>query len=168
MPANSTTPKIGAPCSNSGSSGAAARSSSPTQIAPSANNTYDLGTQSLRWSTGLFAQAISLGAGAGHLVYINGNNLALSNTFPVGWSSAANAAGGTFDTQFVRNVAGIVSVRGTGTTSPGALNFYTYGASPPSAPAASTATLYVDTSGGKDRACILFSSGAAQCFATQP
>lgn len=40
--------------------------------------------------------------------------------------------------------------------------------STPSAPADNKGRFYMDTSGGKDRACIIFHTGAAQCFATEP
>jgi hypothetical protein len=67
-----------------------------------------------------------------------------------------------------RDAAGIVGVRGTSITTPGAISFYTYGASPPSAPDASRARLYADTSGGKIRLMALFPSGAAQQIAIEP
>ena len=85
----------------------------------------------------------------------------------LGWSSGADA-GGTLDTAFYRNAAAIVSLRGGTDTTPGAFNFYTYGASPPSAPSASMGILYADTSGGKIRLMALFPSGAAQQIAIEP
>lgn len=85
----------------------------------------------------------------------------------VSWSNAINTSGGV-DTTLRRDAAGIVSVRGEGTTSPGAFSLYTYGASPPAAPSASMARLYADTSGGKIRLMAVFPSGAAQQIAIEP
>lgn len=92
--------------------------------------------------------------GGGH-VYV------LSNTGGVFWGSSA-------DIQVYREAAGVLQLRGSGATSPAAMSFYTYAASPPAAPAASIARLYADTSGGKIRLMALFPSGAAQQIAIEP
>jgi len=83
------------------------------------------------------------------------------------WSSTA-APNETTDTSLGRNGVGIVAPRGSTTTTPAAMEFYTYAASPPAAPAASMARLYSDTSGGKIRLMALFPSGAAQQIAIEP
>lgn len=86
-----------------------------------------------------------------------------------GFTASTTAATAAIDTRFIRGgAAGIMGVRGSSATVAAALEYYTYGASPPAAGAASTARVYVDTSGGKDRLMCLFSSGAAQVLATQP
>lgn len=43
-----------------------------------------------------------------------------------------------------------------------------YGTSAPTVAPANKARLYVGNNGSKDQLCVIFSSGAAQCFATQP
>lgn len=107
------------------------------------------------------------------------------NNAPSGWQSGASNGGiqfgstafvqwtsgnanGTVDTTLSRNAAAILNVRGSSSTTPGAFNFYTYGASPPAAPSASQAIIYADTSGGKIRLMALFPSGAAQQIAIEP
>jgi hypothetical protein len=90
----------------------------------------------------------------------------VNNSASIGFSSST---ADTASTTTLRRIAdGIVSVRGSSTTTPGAFNFYTYGASPPSAPSASMALLYADTSGGKIRLMALFPSGVAQQIAIEP
>lgn len=84
------------------------------------------------------------------------------------YSSASNVPAGSADLYISRAAAGIAQLRGTGSTSPAAWEFYTYGASPPSAPSASMARLYADTSGGKIRIMAIFPSGAAQQIAIEP
>ncbi len=90
------------------------------------------------------------------------------NGFWINGNGGSYTIGAAQDGFIVRDAAGIWGIRGAGTTSPGALSFYTYGASPPSAPAASIARLYSDTSGGKIRLMALFPSGAAQQIAIEP
>jgi len=97
----------------------------------------------------------------------SGAGFIISGSLPLGFSAGASDSGAT-DTAFYRNAAAIMSLRGSSTTTPGAFNFYTYGASPPSAPSASMALLYADTSGGKIRIMALFPSGAAQQVAIEP
>jgi len=84
------------------------------------------------------------------------------------WNSSAAHDGSAMSVGFYRNADGIMSVRASSTTTPAAFNFYTYAASPPSAPSASMALLYSDTSGGKIRLMALFPSGAAQQIAIEP
>ena len=78
------------------------------------------------------------------------------------------AYGGASDVSLFRDAAGIMGLRGSSTASPGAMSFYTYGASPPAAPGASIVRLYADTSGGKIRLMAIFPSGAAQQIAIEP
>jgi hypothetical protein len=106
---------------------------------------------------------------------VSGSNIAVVNSAGIGVSSGSIigfSSGDPFsaasDSRFIRNAAGIIGLRGTSTTTPGALNFYTYGASPPAAPSASQGIIYFDTSAGKMRAVALFPSGAAQVMATEP
>lgn len=74
---------------------------------------------------------------------------------------------GTNDTYWQRDAAGIMGLRGASAGAAG-LSMQTYGASPPSAPAAGLARIYADTSGGKIRLMALFPSGAAQQLAIEP
>lgn len=72
------------------------------------------------------------------------------------------------DSCLARNAAGVIEVNnGTAGSGGAALAFFEQTA--PSAPAANGARLYAqDNGGGKTQLCALFSSGATQCFATQP
>jgi hypothetical protein len=76
--------------------------------------------------------------------------------------------GTSSDVFLTRDAAGVLSLRGSSTTTPGAMSFYTYGASPPAAPAASIVRLYADTSGGKIRLMAIFPTGVAQQIAIEP
>lgn len=118
-------------------------------------------------------------------VVFGGDGLAAANDF-VGMTAAAITGGlqvgsgkfigfssttdptASYDISLARGAAGIANLRGSSSTSPAAFNFYTYGASPPSAPSASMALIYADTSGGKIRLMALFPSGAAQQIAIEP
>lgn len=91
-------------------------------------------------------------------------DIQISNGKQLGFSSNTSAA----DVVLARLAAGIQSLRGSSSTTPAALNIYTYGASPPSAPSASQALIYADTSGAKIRIMALFPSGAAQQIAIEP
>lgn len=84
------------------------------------------------------------------------------------WGSTSAHDGSAMSVGFYRNADGIMSLRASSTTTPASFNFYTYAASPPSAPSASMALLYADTSGGKIRLMALFPSGAAQQIAIEP
>ena len=75
---------------------------------------------------------------------------------------------GSADTRISRDAAAILGVRGGSSTAPAALSLYTYGASPPAAPAASIVRIYADTSGAKIRLMAIFPSGAAQQIAIEP
>jgi len=115
-------------------------------------------------------------ASAGFAVELDGsgfaNSVVLGSGTGLAWSSSVtanpNTLRGNGDTILNRAGAGIVTLRGAGSTSPGAFNFYTYNASPPSAPSSSQALIYADTSGGKIRLMALFPSGAAQQIAIEP
>jgi hypothetical protein len=72
------------------------------------------------------------------------------------------------DSVLGRDAAAIFSFRGSTSTTAAGVSFYSYGASPPAAGAASTARLYADTSGGKVRLMVIFPSGAAQQIAIEP
>jgi hypothetical protein len=78
------------------------------------------------------------------------------------------AYGGTSDVSLFRDAAGIMGLRGSSTASPGAMSFYSYGASPPAAPGASIVRLYADTSGGKTRLMALFNTAPAVEIAIEP
>lgn len=99
------------------------------------------------------------------LASIRSARLLVGNSLYMGFGSDLNGGGST---RLYENAAAILAVRGAGSTSPAAINCYTYGASPPSAPSASMALLYADTSGGKIRLMALFPSGAAQQIAIEP
>jgi hypothetical protein len=114
----------------------------------------------------LGSSAVEVKAGGSFSLDIVSTGTKLGSTSAYTWTSAAS--NGTSDTALYRNAAAIVSLRGSSTTTPGSLNLYTYGASPPSAPSASMALLYADTSGGKIRLMALFPSGAAQQIAIEP
>lgn len=85
----------------------------------------------------------------------------------IGWDNVTSATGAV-DTFMRRDAAGVMGLRGSSATTPAAMSFYTYGASPPAAPAASIVRIYADTSGGKIRLMAIFPSGAAQQIATEP
>ena len=82
--------------------------------------------------------------------------------------SGTSSSRGAVDVALYRDAAGIFGVRGSSTTTAGAMSFYTYGASPPAAPGASIVRLYADTSGGKIRLMAIFPSGVAQQIAIEP
>lgn len=148
------------------------------QVAPAGSS----GTAQNAFSTALTIDSTRLATFAGNVVigtsanytqfgniamnYVGSDQLNLSSTCLIGWGSGSVAT--SSDITFRREAAGVASLRGNGATSPGALSFYTYGASPPSAPAASIARLYADTSGGKIRLMAIFPSGAAQQIAIEP
>jgi hypothetical protein len=93
--------------------------------------------------------------------------ISIANGATIGFNQNTSISGAN-DVAFSRNAAGILNLRGSTSTTPAAFNFYTYAASPPSAPSASMALLYADTSGGKIRLMALFPSGAAQQIAIEP
>lgn len=131
---------------------------------------------------------ITLATGSNRSVASAGSKMLLgdsSDTYAVAISGAANAGvtlksagvlcwtdgtsyGGTADARLYRDADGIIALRGGSTTTGGALSLYTYGASPPAAPAASIVRLYADTSGAKIRLMAIFPSGAAQQIAIEP
>lgn len=96
----------------------------------------------------------------------------LNISMPGGVSMITDTAklnfGTALDVVLGRDAAGIMSLRGSSATTGGALSMYTYGASPPSAPAAGIVRLYADTSGAKIRFMAVFPSGAAQQIAIEP
>ena len=98
---------------------------------------------------------------------LTGNCVAMGPSTVFGWNSG-DAASFSPDAALWRDSGGIVGVRGGSLTTPGGLSFYTYGASPPAAPADSTGVLYTDTSGGKIRLMVRFPTGAAQQIAIEP
>ena len=98
---------------------------------------------------------------------IAAQTLATSNDGFYSWSTTSSSRG-TAKTRLYRDADGIMGLRGEGTTQPAAMSLYTYGASPPAAPAASIVRIYADTSGGKIRLMALFPSGAAQQIAIEP
>lgn len=74
---------------------------------------------------------------------------------------------GTMNARFTSAGAALVTLADNAGTSGSVLEFLEQTA--PSAGAANTARIYaVDNGSGKTQVCALFSSGAAQCFATQP
>jgi hypothetical protein len=83
-------------------------------------------------------------------------------------NTGAFRIGASQDVQLHRDATGVLGLRGSSTTTAGAMSFYTYGASPPAAPAASIVRLYADTSGGKIRLMAIFPSGVAQQIAIEP
>ena len=83
-------------------------------------------------------------------------------------NTGAFRLGASQDVQLHRDATGVLGLRGSSTTTAGAMSFYTYGASPPAAPAASIVRLYADTSGGKIRLMAIFPSGVAQQIAIEP
>lgn len=91
----------------------------------------------------------------------------LGNAQYFSWSKQSGSTDSP-DLSISRSAAGIMALRGSTTTTAAAVNFYTYGASPPAAPAASTGVLYTDTSGGKIRLMVRFPTGAAQQIAIEP
>jgi hypothetical protein len=111
-----------------------------------------LGSSTVNWQLTLATTGIIQGS-ANYYGFYDGTNL---------------AAGGSVDTRFYRDAAGVLGLRSSSTTTPAAMSFYTYGASPPAAPAASIARIYADTSGAKIRLMAVFPSGAAQQIAIEP
>ena len=83
--------------------------------------------------------------------FTNGNDYTGSMVISMGWVAD-----------------GVMGLGSSTLGGPGSLQFHTYGASPPAAPAASKARLYADTSGGKIRLMVIFPSGAAQQMAIEP
>ena len=98
----------------------------------------------------------------------SGGEVRLDQLSAIGWSGTLNNTNAALDVSLYRDAAGVMGLRGSSTTTPGAMSFYTYGASPPAAPAASIVRLYADTSGGKIRLMAIFPSGAAQQIAIEP
>jgi hypothetical protein len=90
----------------------------------------------------------------------------MGSTTSIEWTSGS--AGAASDTILRRDAAGVMGLRGANTTTAAAMSFYTYGASPPTAPAASIVRLYADTSGGKIRLMAVFPTGVAQQIAIEP
>lgn len=117
-----------------------------------ASSALRLGASTVNWQLTLATTGIIQGS-ANYYGFFDGTNL---------------AAGGSVDTRFYRDAAGVLGLRSSSTTTPAAMSFYTYGASPPAAPAASIARIYADTSGGKIRLMAVFPSGAAQQIAIEP
>lgn len=105
---------------------------------------------------------LGLGAGSAASIYVTATSLAPAS------DSFIYTLGGSNDISFRRAAAGIAQLRGSTSTTPAAWELYTYGGSPPSAPGASLARLYADTSGGKIRLMVIFPSGAAQQIAIEP
>jgi hypothetical protein len=103
----------------------------------------------------------------GNVLQVDFTNAKLWNSGALQWSSTG-ANSGSPDAQLSRDAADILALRGANATTAAAMSFYTYGASPPAAPAASIARLYADTSGGKIRLMAVFPSGAAQQIAIEP
>jgi len=98
----------------------------------------------------------------------DGGVTTVRNVGAYGWVSNDNAGSGTVDTYISRPAAGIISFD-TGTAGNGLATLALKERTAPSAPAADGAYIYaVDNGGGKTQLCALFSSGAAQCFATEP
>jgi hypothetical protein len=115
----------------------------------------------------LFAAGyVMLTAGGTNRFILGQDGLGLRSDSLFYWSSGAAEDVG--DVRLSRIASAILGLRGAGSTSAAAVNFYTHGASPPSAPSASMALLYSDTSGGKIRLMALFPSGAAQQIAIEP
>lgn len=76
------------------------------------------------------------------------------------WSDNANGSLGTTDTYVMRDEAGVVGVNSV---------LRLTERTPPAAGAANTARIFAQDNGaGKTQLCVLFASGAAQCFATEP
>jgi hypothetical protein len=98
----------------------------------------------------------------------SGGEVRLDQLSAIGWSGTLNNTNAALDVSLYRDAAGVMGLRGSSTTTPGAMSFYTYGASPPAAPAASIVRLYADTSGGKIRLMAIFPSGVAQQIAIEP
>jgi hypothetical protein len=117
-----------------------------------ASSALRLGGSSVNWQLTLATTGIIQGS-TNYYGFYDGTNL---------------ASGGSVDTRFYRDAAGVLGLRSSSTTTPAAMSFYTYGASPPAAPAASIARIYADTSGGKIRLMAVFPSGAAQQIAIEP
>lgn len=117
-----------------------------------ASSALRLGSSTVNWQLTLATTGIIQGS-SNYYGFFDGTNL---------------AAGGSVDTRVYRDAAGVFGLRSTSTTTPAAMSFYTYGASPPAAPAASIARIYADTSGAKIRLMALFPSGAAQQIAIEP
>jgi hypothetical protein len=136
-------------------------------------------------NTGLLAMGLSLGTNSGSVgtcageqlvvyasnnkvgEYVFGTRLKNNSAFTFEWSSTSLATGAS-DLILAREAAGVLGVRGGSTTTAGAVSLYTYGASPPAAPAASIVRIYADTSGAKIRLMAIFPSGAAQQIAIEP
>lgn len=110
---------------------------------------------------------ISSGGGVASNGLVRGTGLQLGSTNVAKWSSTTTYSG-TSDLQLQRDAAAILGLRGASSTAAAALSLYTHASSPPSAPGASIAYLYADTSGGKIRIMARFPSGAAQQIAIEP
>lgn len=109
------------------------------------------------WYAGAY-RATNTGADTDYTTQ-TGGGARLSSTGKYCWSDNADGAAGSTDTALVRDAAGIVGV-----TSAIRLTEMTA----PAAGAANTARIFCEDSGGKTRCCVQFSTGAAQCFATEP
>lgn len=97
------------------------------------------------------------------------NGLLLCSSYQVGFSNQAATADsfGNVDTIINRTAAGIIGVRGSNTTTGGALSFIEQTA--PAAPAANGVYIYAEDDGaGKTRLMARFATGAAQQIAIEP
>lgn len=106
-------------------------------------------------------------SGANILLDFNGasNGLLMASGTEVTWTNSSTSAAGTQDTSLIRAGAGLVQPsNGAG----GAGLFNMVETTTPSAAAADQAKIYAKDNGGKTQLCAIFSSGAEQCFATQP
>lgn len=100
-------------------------------------------------------------------VNINGpsNGVLLASSTEIAWSSTS-AASGSQDTGLIRAGVGLLQVT-DGASGPGLV--YLKETTTPAAAAADFAKIYAkDNGSGKTQLCAIFSSGAEQCFATQP
>lgn len=107
-------------------------------------------------------------AADGFLVYVfdGAGNTNLRSSAAVRWSNSGDPAG-TADAILYREAAGITGVRGTSTTTGGALSFIEQTA--PSAPATNGVRIYAEDNGaGKTRLMALFATGVAQQIAIEP
>lgn len=93
-------------------------------------------------------------------------SVTLSNNGGFAFSSSADAGAGG-DVSMFRHSAAVLSVRGSSTTTGGAINLLEMTA--PSAPAANQVSIYAEDNGsGKTRLMARFPSGAAQQIAIEP
>lgn len=97
---------------------------------------------------------------------INAANFQIQSSGVISFTATDNA-GASADTILAREAAGVTAVRGSNTTTGGALSFIEQTA--PAAPAANGVRIYAEDNGsGKTRLMALFATGVAQQIAVEP